>query len=98
GFSEALRPELALDGIDVVVVNPGLTATNFSSNMLERKSKLKIDHMRGMTSEQVAAATLKALARGKNEITLTFYGKLMVGMNRVAPWLVDWIAARRVRR
>jgi short-subunit dehydrogenase len=98
GFSEALRPELALDGIDVLIVNPGLTATNFSSNMLERKSKLKIDHMRGMTSEQVAAATLQALARGKNEITLTFYGKLMVGMNRVAPWLVDWIAARRVRR
>jgi len=51
-----------------------------------------------MTSEQVAAATLKALARGKNEITLTFYGKLLVGMNRIAPRLIDWIAARRVRR
>jgi len=98
GFSEALRPELALDGIDVLVVNPGLTATNFSSNMLERKSKLKIDHMRGMTSEQVAAATLRALARGKNEITLTFYGKLLVGLNRLAPQLVDWVAARRVRK
>ena len=98
GFSEALRPELALDGIDVLVVNPGLTQTNFSKNMLERKSKLQVDHMRGMTSEQVAAATLKRIARGKNEITLTFYGKLMVGMNRIAPWLVDWIAARRVRR
>jgi short-subunit dehydrogenase len=98
GFSEALRPELALDGIDVLVVNPGLTATNFSSNMLERKSRLKVDHLRGMTSEQVAVATLKALSRGKNEITLTGYGKLLVGLNRVAPGLVNWIAARRVRR
>src|SRR5439155_3599866 len=29
GFSEALRAELARFGIDVIVVNPGLTQTNF---------------------------------------------------------------------
>ena len=39
GFSEALRAELDKDGIDVLVVCPGLTQTNFSQNMLERKSR-----------------------------------------------------------
>src|SRR5437660_1993856 len=33
GFSEALRAELAKDGVDVLVVCPGLTQTNFSHNM-----------------------------------------------------------------
>ena len=57
GFSEAIRAELAKDGIDVLVVSPGLTQTNFSKNMLEAKAKMQLDHMRGMTSEQVATAT-----------------------------------------
>src|SRR5207237_2412010 len=48
GLSEALRAELYKDGIDVLIVNPGLTQTNFSKNMLEQKAKFKLDHMRGM--------------------------------------------------
>src|SRR6202035_1141707 len=65
GFSEALRAELAKDGIDVLVVSPGLTRTNFSQNMLERKALVQLDHMRGMTPAQVAWATLRAIERGK---------------------------------
>ncbi len=98
GLSEALRAELALDGIDVLVVNPGLTRTSFSTNMLERKSRLKVDHMRGMTAEQVAVATLRALEKGKNEVTFTAQGKLFVFLSRFFPRLVDRIAARRVRK
>jgi short-subunit dehydrogenase len=97
GFSEALRAELSKDGIDVLVVNPGLTQTNFSQNMLERKAKLSLDHQRGMTSEQVAAATLDALAKGKAEVTLTTNGKLLVLVNRFAPWVIDLFARKKVR-
>ena len=98
GLSEALRGELSKDGIDVIVVNPGFTATNFSQNMLERNSKFQADHMRGMTSEQVAVATLRAMARGTNDLTLTAQGKLFLFMNRFFPRLVDWIINRRVKR
>ncbi|MFO0929098.1 MAG: SDR family NAD(P)-dependent oxidoreductase [Gemmataceae bacterium] len=45
GWSEAIRAELDKDGIDVIVVNPGLTQTNFSKNMLEQKAKMQMDHM-----------------------------------------------------
>ena len=55
GFSESIRAELAKDGIDVIVVSPGLTQTNFSKNMLEQKAKLQLDHLRGMSSEDVAS-------------------------------------------
>jgi short-subunit dehydrogenase len=97
GFSEAIRAELAKDGIDVIVVSPGLTQTNFSQNMLEQKAKLQLDHLRGMTSEQVAAAVLRAVERGSPDVTLTLKGKLLTLVNRFFPWFVDWKARKTVR-
>jgi short-subunit dehydrogenase len=98
GFSEALRGELVRYGIDVLVINPGLTQTNFAQNMLERKSRLQVDHMRGMTAEQAAEGTLKAIARGTDEVTFTTPGKLFVTVSRLFPRLVNRIVARRVRK
>jgi short-subunit dehydrogenase len=98
GFSEAIRAELAKDGIDVIVVSPGLTQTNFSQNMLEQKAKMQLDHLRGMSSEEVAAATLRALEKGKTDVTLTLKGKLLLLVNRFFPWFVDWKAKKTVRK
>ncbi|HXG11388.1 MAG TPA: SDR family oxidoreductase [Gemmataceae bacterium] len=97
GFSEALRAELDKDGIDVIVICPGLTQTNFSRNMLEQKARMPLDHLRGMTAEQVARKTLRAIEKGKHEVCLTLQGKLMVFVSRFFPRLADHIAARRVR-
>jgi short-subunit dehydrogenase len=88
---------LAKDGIDVIVVSPGLTQTNFSRNMLEQKAKLQLDHLRGMTSEQVALAVLRATERGQLDVTLTLQGKLLLLVNRFFPWFVDWRAKKTVR-
>ncbi len=98
GLSDAIRPELAKEGIDVLVVNPGLTKTNFSKNLLENKAKLPMEHMRGMSSDAVAEATLKALAAGKHEIALTFRGKLLVLAGRLVPKVIDFFAKRRIRQ
>lgn len=98
GFSESIRAELAKDGIDVIVVSPGLTQTNFSKNMLEQKAKLQLDHLRGMSSEEVAAAVLRAIETGCTDVTLTFKGKLLVLVNRFMPWFVDWKAKKTVRK
>lgn len=97
GFSEAIREELAKDGIQVQVVSPGLTQTNFSQNMLERKAKINLDHQRGMTSEEVAAATMRAIEKGKNETTLTLKGKMLLLVSKFAPFVVDFFAKKKVR-
>ena len=97
GFSEALRAELAKDGIDVFLVCPGLTRTNFSRNMLEQKARMAVDHQRGMTAEQAAAAIVRALERNRREVCLTFQGKLIAFVSRFFPRLADRIAARKVR-
>ena len=97
GFSEALRAEVAKDGIDVLIVCPGLTQTNFSKNMLEQKALVQMDHMRGMTSEEVALATIASIERGRREVCLTAQGRLIAYISRFFPRLADRIAARRVR-
>jgi short-subunit dehydrogenase len=97
GWTQAVRAEFVRFGIDVLTVNPGLTATNFSQNMLEKKAHLSMDHMRGMTSEEVASAILNALARGKRTTNLTFQGKMLLFANRFLPGLVDRITKKKVR-
>jgi DNA-binding XRE family transcriptional regulator len=56
-----------------------------------------MDHMRGMTSEEVAEATLRAIEKGKVDVTLTLKGKMLVLVNRFAPWVVDFFARKKVR-
>jgi short-subunit dehydrogenase len=97
GFSEALRAELAKDGVDVLIVCPGLTQTNFSANMIEQKALVQLDHLRGMTPEDVAWHTLRAIEKGYNETALTFQGKLMVLVSRFFPWIADIVVKRKVR-
>jgi short-subunit dehydrogenase len=97
GFSEALRAELAKDGVDVLLVCPGLTQTNFSHNMIEQKALVPLDHMRGMSAPEVAAHTLRAIEKGSNETILTFKGKLIVLVSRFFPWFADYFTKRKVR-
>jgi short-subunit dehydrogenase len=97
GFSEALRAEVAKDGVDVLVVCPGLTQTNFSHNMIEQKALVQLDHMRGMTPEEVALHTLKCIEKGKHEVVLTTNGKLMAFVSRFFPRLADLISKKKIR-
>ncbi len=81
----------------MLVVCPGFTATNFSQNMIEQKALIQYDHLRGMTPEQVAQATLRSIEKGKNEILLTTQGKLVALVSRFFPRLADRIAKKKVR-
>jgi short-subunit dehydrogenase len=98
GWTQAIRAEFARFDIDVITINPGLTQTNFSQNMLERNAKQSLDHMRGMTPDQVAKATLDALAAGKKVVNLTLQGKALLFANRFLPGLVDRITRKKVRQ
>ena len=47
---------------------PSAWLFGIAHNMLARKARVQLDHLRGMTSVQVAAATLRAIERGKHEL------------------------------
>lgn len=98
GLSDAIRAELTKVGVGVLVVNPGLTKTNFSHNLLERSARLSLEHQRGMTAEVAAEQTLRAVEADKAEVTLTTQGKLLVLVNRFCPWVFELFARRKIRK
>ncbi|HYV36178.1 MAG TPA: SDR family oxidoreductase [Gemmataceae bacterium] len=98
GFSEGLRAELVLQGIDVLLIQPGLTRSDLGSHLLRNTGRMKIDFSKGMPPEEVAAGIVRALTRGSHETVLGCEAKWMVRLNRWVPRIVDWLVARRVRR
>jgi short-subunit dehydrogenase len=98
GWSEALRAELKLQGIHVLLVCPGLIATPFRDHQLEDRLRFKWQKDHSMSAETCARQIVRAIRKRKNEVVITFDGKLLALANRLAPRLVDWLAARYARR
>ena len=96
GFSEAIRTELAAEGIDVLVVSPGTTKTEFFDQVLERTSEPGWPEHRPVTAAHVARRTVAAMRAGRREIVPYFWGKVLCAMNRVSPTLVDRVMRRYV--
>jgi short-subunit dehydrogenase len=96
GFSESLRAELAPDGIDVLVVSPGTTATEFFDSVIEKKSEPAWPEHAPVTPEHVAKATVRAIRKGSHEIIPYGWGRLLCWLNRLSPSLVDRLMARYV--
>lgn len=94
GFSEAIRPELARHGIDVLVVSPGRTATELFEGPLEKGKTPAWPDPKPVSAEYVAERVLRAIQRGRHEIIPHPWGRLMVLVSRLAPRLMDWILQR----
>ena len=94
GFSESLRAELVKAGIDVLVVNPGTTQTEFFDNVVERTSEPLWPQHRAVTPAFVAKKTVRAIRRGDHSIIPYFWGKVMCWINRLSPNLMDRIMSR----
>ncbi len=94
GFSDALRAELSADGIDVLLVSPSTTQSEFFDNVLEDNARLPWLKLGGMRADRVARKTVRAIAKGRQEIILTPGGKMLVWCDRLCPPLVNRLVAR----
>jgi short-subunit dehydrogenase len=93
GLSESLRGELARLGIDLLLVSPGTTDTEFFEHLLEKTTDMPWGKTRGVPSSYVAAQIVRAMRSGRREIIPSRRGQLLVWLNRLAPGFVDaWIA------
>ena len=98
GLTESIRAEWAFDGIHVLLLNPGFTTTGFERNLVTNTAVYQTEGHRSMSPDAVAAAGLDAARRGRNELTLTARGRLLLAVNRLLPRFVDWGFARWTRR
>jgi short-subunit dehydrogenase len=94
GFSEAVRPELAALGIDVLVVSAGPTETEHFDVLIEDKGELPWGNPRRKPAANVAREIVRAIERGKHEVVTSWRGRFWVLLNRLSPRLVDRIMNR----
>ena len=96
GFSEAIRTEFVRLGIDVLVVSPGTTETEFFDSVIENTAQPKWPEHKPVSAAEVARQIVQAIRRGKREIIPYTFGRVLCRLNRLSPWLVDRIMARYV--
>lgn len=93
-LSQSLRAELYRHGVDVLVVAPGSTETEFFDHAVEVSVHPPWLDSKRTSAAEVARAAVEAIARGKRRIVPNFRGRLMGWMQRLSPGLVD-LALRR---
>lgn len=97
GASGAARAELKRDNIDVVLVCPGLTDTEFSQHSrisvpgAEHRQGERHSLGRGVEPERVGRRTVKAIKRGEREVYVTFFDRALVWFAIHFPALLQWV-------
>jgi short-subunit dehydrogenase len=97
GFSEALRAELAMSGIDVIVVCPSTTRTEFFNEMKYVEPR-RPNPFPKSSAEHVARVVLRASLKRRHEVVVSLNGKLYVLFSRFFPRVTDRIMEIAARR
>jgi short-subunit dehydrogenase len=93
GWLEAIKTELAGDGVHVMWVSPGFTSSNIRNVALNDKGKQQgespMDENKMMTAQECSRHILNAVKKKKRSLVMTFTGKETVFMQKFFPGLAD---------
>ncbi|MGL6225669.1 MAG: SDR family NAD(P)-dependent oxidoreductase [Thermoguttaceae bacterium] len=99
GLSETLRAELYSEKIDVLLVSPGTTKTEFFDSLLDTSSSPDFPTHHMVSPESVAQKMVLAMKSGKHRIIPYFPAQILYFLNRLCPFAVDkmmtWYKAKR---
>lgn len=94
GWSDALRAELAGDGIEVTLVSPSTTSSEFFDAVIETQKGRASRSFGSMRPETVALQTYRAIRARRHEVILSPGGKALVWLDRLCPPLMNRILSR----
>lgn len=97
GWSDALRAELRPSGIQVTLVSPSTTRSEFFDAVIDTPQGTVSRSLGSWPPDRVARATLAAIAARRSEMILSLAGKALVYADRIAPPLVNFAIAERGR-
>jgi short-subunit dehydrogenase len=96
GFFDALRVELAPEGVDVTMIYPGVVATEIRRNGWNASGQKAgvsgLEERGAMTVQDCAAQIVQAMRTRKRKVVMTAKGKVGLWLNLIAPKIVDNIA------
>ncbi len=93
GWNDAIFAELRREGIDVLMISPNTTRSEFFDHLLEQTSDVAVNPL-SMSPDRVAARILRVLRRGRTERILTLSGHALVWLDRFFPRLLRRFLAR----
>lgn len=94
GFSDAIRAELATDGVGVLLVSPSTTDSEFFDASIEDETDKDWKKRGAMSPDVVATKTIRAIRKRRHEIILTFGGRILVWVDRLIPGLANRLMAK----
>ncbi len=94
GWAESLRVELATQGIEVLMLSPCTTRSEFLDALVDSQVGEKSKSVGSMQPERVAQFAIASLVRSKREMILSLGGKCLVWAGRLFPSLTDRILGR----
>jgi short-subunit dehydrogenase len=102
GFFEALRVELAPEGVAVTIAYPGVVATEIRRNGWnargQRAGVSGLDEAGQMSVERCARLIVEGMARRTRDVVMTTKGKVGRWLKLVVPGLVDRLARKALAR
>lgn len=94
GWSESLRVELAHSKIEVLMISPSTTDSEFFDSLVATDSTAQSKSIGIMPAEKVARLAISALVRSKRELILSLGGRALVWCGRLFPRLTDRLLGR----
>ena len=94
GWAESLRVELFDKKIEVLMLSPSTTNSEFFDSLVDTNAEEKSKSLGSMMPERVAELAITALVGSKREMILSLGGKSLVWAGRLFPRLTDRILGR----
>jgi len=95
GFTEALRREVGIQGVEVTGIYPGGVATEFGQKAgIKRKTRISTPNFLKLSAEDVAQVIFRVVKRPCRAVIIPGLMRPMVWLSVVFPGLVDQIIER----
>ena len=97
-LADSITPELRKSGVKVTLISPGFVASNIrridNRGNFHPRAKDPIPAWLVMDTSKAVRQMLRAIARGQREAVITGHGKILVALERFAPWINRAIGRR----
>jgi short-subunit dehydrogenase len=98
-LANCITPELRRSGVKVTLISPGFVASNIrridNRGHFHPRANDPVPEWLVMDTGKAARQMLRAIARGQREVIITGHGKILVALERFAPWIVS-VAGKRI--
>lgn len=93
GFTDALRREVGVHGIQVSGIYPGPAYTEFGSHTGKKSSSGRFSSLTHMTSAYVARRVVQVAKHPRRRLIIPWWFQVAFWADDRMPWLVDWIVS-----